>query len=104
MKAFSKENNLKGLEMQGLLKPDMHALCKHFPNWHDTVTTHPSSEEYDSDPNSHEDPDAESEENDGDLLCILRNAEEKEAKVIMEAVNRRYIPTFRCNHPETIHI
>ncbi len=30
------------------------------------MTTHPSSEEDDSDPDSHEDPDAESEENDGD--------------------------------------
>ena len=65
MKAFSKENNLKGLEMQGLLKLDMHPLWKHFPQWRATVTTHPSSREDDSDPDSHEDPDAESEENDG---------------------------------------
>ena len=45
----------------------MHPLWKHFPHcWRETMTTHPSSEEDDSDPDSHEDPDAESEENDGD--------------------------------------
>ena len=74
MKAFSKENNLEDLEMQGLLKLDMHPLWKHFPNWRDTETTHTSSEEDDSDPDSHEDPDAESEESDGDL--VIRADEE----------------------------
>jgi len=38
-KAFSRENNLKGLEIQGLLNLDRHALWRNFPDWRGQLAT-----------------------------------------------------------------
>lgn len=42
---FSRENNLKGLEIQGLLNLDRYALWKNFPDWQRDTTASASSDE-----------------------------------------------------------